>query len=133
MGLSITQSIIWGISLGHFKFLINMIDHGLKNVAVMGTMHEVGYWEGAIDENTPCKPLSQYGIAKNALRQALLAYAAGKDVNVYWLRAYYILGDDAHNHSDLCKDPGSWLNEGKTTFPVQLRGRTSMTSLRWIS
>jgi dTDP-6-deoxy-L-talose 4-dehydrogenase (NAD+) len=101
---------------GHFKFLANMIDHGLKNVAVMGTMHEVGYWEGAIDENTPCKPLSQYGIAKNALRQALLAYAAGKDVNVYWLRAYYILGDDAHNHSIFAKILEA-ANEGKTTFP----------------
>ena len=27
-------------------------------------MHEVGYWEGAIDEHTPCHPASMYGIAK---------------------------------------------------------------------
>lgn len=30
----------------------------------MGSMHEVGYWEGAIDENTPTHPSSYYGIAK---------------------------------------------------------------------
>lgn len=88
---------------GHFTFIKNMIDGGLKNIAVMGTMHEVGYWEGAIDETTPCNPLSQYGISKNALRQATLQLAEGKDVNVYWLRAYYILGDDTKNHSIFTK------------------------------
>lgn len=41
----------------------------------MGTMHEVGYWEGAIDEHTPCNPQSQYGIAKNAMRQSLMLTA----------------------------------------------------------
>ena len=49
----------------HYKFLTAMIDGGLKQLAVMGTMHEVGYWEGAIDENTPCNPISMYGIAKD--------------------------------------------------------------------
>ena len=56
----------------HFRFLIDMAEAGCKNISVMGTMHEVGFWEGKIDENTPCNPLSQYGIAKNALRQSLL-------------------------------------------------------------
>ena len=46
----------------HYKFLTAMIDGGLKQLAVMGTMHEIGYWEGAIDENTPCNPTSMYGI-----------------------------------------------------------------------
>lgn len=31
----------------HYKFLTAMIDGGLKQLAVMGTMHEVGYWEGS--------------------------------------------------------------------------------------
>ena len=57
----------------------------------MGTMHEIGFWEGAVDENTPCNPLSQYGIAKNALRQSLLLLTQNSDVKIYWLRAYYIL------------------------------------------
>lgn len=87
----------------HYKFLTSMIDGGLKRLAVMGTMHEVGYWEGAIDENTPCTPLSMYGIAKNTLRQAMLAYCKDKDCILYWLRAYYILGDDMRNHSIFAK------------------------------
>ena len=52
----------------HYKFLTVIIDGSLKQLAVMGTMHEVGYWEGAIDENTPYNPISMYGIAKDALR-----------------------------------------------------------------
>ena len=45
----------------------------------MGTMHEIGYWEGAIDENTPCNPLSMYGIAKDALRRCMIQYTQQKE------------------------------------------------------
>lgn len=100
----------------HFVFLKNMIDGGCRNIAVMGTMHEVGYWEGAIDEETPCNPLSQYGIAKNALRQSVLQYANGKDVNIFWLRAYYITGDDARNCSIFTKLVQA-EEDGKEKFP----------------
>lgn len=60
----------------------------------MGTMHEIGYWEGAIDENTPCNPLSMYGIAKDALRRCMIQYTQQKGCILQWLRGYYILGDD---------------------------------------
>lgn len=33
----------------HYNFLTAMINGGLRHLAVMGSMHEVGYWEGAID------------------------------------------------------------------------------------
>ncbi len=100
----------------HMTFLENMIDGGLKYLTVMGTMHEVGYWEGAIDENTPCKPMSMYGIAKNAMRQALMLYVKDKDVNLHWLRAYYIYGDDMRGSSifaKLCQAE----EDGKAEFP----------------
>lgn len=100
----------------HIIFLNNMIDGGCKNIAVMGSMHEVGYWEGKIDENTPCNPLSQYGIAKNALRQSLLTYAKDKNVNIYWLRGYYILGDDYKNNSIFTKLLQAEA-DGKEEFP----------------
>lgn len=100
----------------HFSFLKNMIDGGIKKLAVMGTMHEIGYWEGAIDENTPCNPLSLYGIAKNALRQSLFQIIQNKDLDFYWLRAFYILGDDLRNHSLFSKII-KMENEGKETFP----------------
>ncbi len=101
---------------GHFSFLKNMIDGGLSHLSVMGTMHEVGYHEGAIDENTPCNPQSQYGIAKNALRQALFQAIDGKNVTLQWLRAYYIYGDDLRNHSVFTKLVEA-AELGKTEFP----------------
>lgn len=101
----------------HFKFLKKMIDGGCKNIAVMGTMHEIGFWEGVVEDNTPCNPLSQYGIAKNALRQALLAYAKQKEeVNIYWLRAFYIMGDDTRNCSIFTKLLSA-AEDGKEAFP----------------
>lgn len=100
----------------HVIFLNNMIDGGLKYLTVMGSMHEVGYWEGAIDENTPCNPMSMYGIAKNALRQQLMLYSKDKDVALHWLRAYYIYGDDARGSSIFAKLYQA-EEDGKTTFP----------------
>lgn len=88
---------------GHFRFLTSMIDGGLKQLVVMGTMHEVGYHEGAIDENTPCNPLSMYGIAKDSLRRAMLLYCKNSNCILQWCRAYYILGDDKNNHSIFTK------------------------------
>lgn len=100
----------------HVTFLNNMINAGLPNLSVMGTMHEVGYWEGAITADTPCNPLSQYGIAKNALRQSLLLYAKDKPTAVHWLRAYYITGDDAHASSIFAKLVQA-AEDGKKEFP----------------
>lgn len=100
----------------HFAFLRALIDAGIPRLAVMGTMHEVGYWEGAVDENTPCAPLSLYGTAKNALRQAALLYAQGKATKLYWLRGFYFMGDDARNSSIFSRIL-QWEAEGKATFP----------------
>lgn len=100
----------------HMVFLQNMIDGGLPMLTVMGSMHEIGYWEGAIDENTPCNPLSMYGVAKNALRQALLLYVKDKDVKLHWLRAFYIYGDDAYGSSIFSKIVQA-AEDGKKEFP----------------
>jgi len=100
----------------HIRFLSNMIQSGLKSLSVMGSMHEVGYWEGAITAQSPTNPLSMYGIAKNALRQAVEVMTKGKQIAVHWLRGYYIHGDDAKSNSVL----GKILladQEGKKTFP----------------
>lgn len=100
----------------HYDFLTRMIDGGLKQLAVMGTMHEVGYWEGAIDENTPCNPISLYGIAKDSLRRAITLYGQLHDVIIQWLRCYYIIGDDYKSNSIFGKILRA-EEEGKKQFP----------------
>ena len=87
----------------HYEFIRNMIDGGLKHLAVMGTMHEVGYYEGAIDVNIITNPISMYGIAKDALRKSTELLVKNSDVILQWLRAYYIYGDDKLNNSIFAK------------------------------
>lgn len=78
----------------HYRFLVGLVHAGVGQIAVMGSMHEVGYWEGAITANTPCNPQSLYGVAKNALRQALTLSFANDPIVFQWLRAFYIYGND---------------------------------------
>lgn len=87
----------------HYKFLLSLIEQGLTHVAIMGTMHEVGYWEGKVDEHTPCNPLSQYGIAKDTLRRSMMLYCKQNNICLHWIRGFYIMGDDMRNHSIFTK------------------------------
>lgn len=103
----------------HMHFTENLFKGGLKTFATMGTMHEVGYWEGAIDENSPCNPESNYGIAKNALRQFTFMSAKHHDATVLWLRAYYITGDDLHGNSIFSKLLRAG-QEGQKHFPFTM-------------
>ena len=105
-----------GMLSQHYAFIKNMIDGGVKYLSVMGTMHEIGYYEGCVDENTPTNPLSMYGIAKNALRQSSLLLAEKSNTALMWLRAYYILGDDSNNNSIFSKIT-QMEHEGKASFP----------------
>lgn len=100
----------------HYLFIKNMIEGGLKHIVVMGSMHEIGYWEGAIDEDTPANPKSNYGIAKNTLRQLTTLLASEHDICMQWLRGYYILGDDLKNSSVFTKIT-KLEQEGAETFP----------------
>lgn len=105
------------LNLGsHFIFARNMLRGGLKHIAVMGSMHEVGYFSGAVDEKTPTNPQSMYGIAKNTLRQLIDLLTINSDTTFQWLRAFYILGDDLKNNSIFSKITRLEL-EGAATFP----------------
>ena len=100
----------------HAQLIRHLLEGGLKHLAIMGTMHEIGYHEGAIDENTPCNPISQYGIAKNALRQSSKMLAQQHGATWQWLRAFYIYGNDINAKSIF----GKLLRAhkvGQTTFP----------------
>lgn len=100
----------------HYLFIKNMLKGGLKQISVMGSMHEIGYWEGEIGEKTPTNPKSPYGIAKDALRNLTRQLCEENGATFLWLRGYYILGDDVRNHSIFSKIV-QWEQEGKASFP----------------
>ena len=101
---------------GHYRFIKNMLSGGLPQIVVMGSMHEIGYWEGAVTEDTPTNPLSYYGISKNALREATRELCKEYGKVYQWIRAYYLTGDDLQNHSIFTKIIQA-ENEGKEFFP----------------
>ena len=100
----------------HCNFIKKMIEGGLKRVAVMGTMHEVGFFEGSIDENTPCNPQSMYGIAKNSLRNFTFLIGKSVGVPVQWLRGFYIVGNVTFGNSIFSKIAAAEKN-GQQLFP----------------
>lgn len=99
----------------HFAFLSNAVAAGAQRLSVLGTMHEVGYWEGAIDADTPTAPRSLYGVAKDALRQSTQIALSDK-VELAWLRCYYIFGDDRRNNSIFARLLEA-ADRGQQSFP----------------
>lgn len=100
----------------HYMFIKKMLEKGLKKIAVMGTMHEIGFWEGSIKEDTPCNPSNLYGISKNTLRDIVKVLAQQTNSEYQWLRGYYIVGNSQYGSSIFSKITSS-VNEGKKEFP----------------
>ncbi len=100
----------------HYKFIKKMCESGLKKTSIMGSMHEIGFHEGSINEDTPCNPLSFYGIAKNALRETARIIAKNNNVIFQWLRGFYIVGNTENGSSVFSKIIKA-SREGKESFP----------------
>lgn len=103
----------------HMSFVSKMIQGGIKQVAVMGSMHEVGFFEGSINENTPCNPQSLYGISKNALRRIVELECKKKESIFQWLRGFYIVGNTEDGSSIFSKMVQA-SNKGQKEFPFTL-------------
>lgn len=100
----------------HIKFLEKCISSGISDIAVMGTMHEIGFFEGEVSEDTPCRPLNYYGVAKNALRDYLTILCNEKKVNLQWIRAFYIVDNSLYGSSVFSKISKA-AKDGDITFP----------------
>ena len=103
----------------HYKFIKAFVDEGCKHITVMGSMHEVGFYEGSINENTPCNPITPYGIAKNALRNLTEMICKQNEVVFQWLRGYYIVGNSKYGSSIFSKITAA-VEAGKKEFPFTL-------------
>ena len=100
----------------HYDFIRKFIDSNVKSIAVMGSMHEIGFYEGCIKDETPCNPITPYGISKNALRELLFMLAKKQNKNILWLRGYYIVGNYLNGASIFSKIAAAEA-EGKKEFP----------------
>ena len=103
----------------HYSFIKCFAESDVMKIAVMGSMHEIGFFEGSIKEDTPCNPTTPYGISKNALRSLTAMLCKKKDKEFQWLRGYYIVGNSRYGSSIFSKITAAEL-EGKEDFPFTL-------------
>lgn len=103
----------------HTEFIQRFVKSEVKTIAVMGSMHEIGFFEGSIDEHTPCHPQSFYGIAKNALREVTEILCKQNGKVFQWLRGYYIVGNSKFGSSVFSKITAA-EEEGEEMFPFTM-------------
>lgn len=103
----------------HYQFIKTMAESGVKQIAALGSMHEIGFFEGCINENTLCHPITPYGIGKNALRNLTEMVCKKNEVVFQWLRGYYIVGNSKFGCSIFSKITAA-EEEGKQEFPFTL-------------
>lgn len=103
----------------HYVFIKKMINGGCKQISVMGTMHEIGFYEGSIKEDTPTHPESFYGISKDALRNIVKLLCNNAHVTFQWLRGYYIVGNSQYGCSIFSKITEA-ENKGQKMFPFTM-------------
>ena len=103
----------------HYKLIKLFSESNIRKIAVMGTMHEIGFFEGAIKEDTPCHPTTPYGISKNALRDLTQMLCKQKAKDFQWLRGYYIVGNSQFGSSVFSKITAA-EKEGKEEFPFTM-------------
>lgn len=100
----------------HYLFIKQLLDGGLKHLAVLGTMHEIGFYEGSINENTPTNPQSLYGISKDALRKSVFLLCEEHQTICQWIRGFYIVGNTKFGSSIFSKITKAEQN-GEKYFP----------------
>lgn len=103
----------------HYEFIKKVAESGISRMAIMGSMHEVGFFEGAIKDDTSCNPQSLYGIAKNALRGMTELICKNNNVKLQWLRGYYIVGNTSYGSSIFSKIAAA-AKENKKEFPFTM-------------
>lgn len=103
----------------HFSFLRSLAETDVQQIAVMGSMHEIGYFEGSINENTPCHPTTPYGIGKNTLRDLTQMLCRQNNCVFQWLRGYYIVGNSQYGSSIFSKIANA-VYRGEKKFPFTL-------------
>jgi dTDP-6-deoxy-L-talose 4-dehydrogenase (NAD+) len=103
----------------HYQLIKSFAESEVRKIVVMGSMHEVGFFEGAIKEDTPCNPTTPYGITKNALRELTKTLCEKNNKLFQWLRGYYIVGNSQYGSSIFSKITAAEY-EGQLEFPFTM-------------
>ncbi len=99
----------------NYRFLKNMIEHGLESMVVTGTCFEYGMQSGALREDMSTKPDNPYGLAKDTLRKFLEQLQKKIDFDFKWIRLFYMYGK-GQNPNSILSQLDKALQNGETSF-----------------
>lgn len=102
----------------HWNFIKQMLNGGLKHLAVMGSFREYGNYRGAAKEDFEIVANNYYVLAKDTLHKAIQLYIDNNDLEVcfQWIRPFSVYGNDILNNSIFSKIM-KWDEEGQEYFP----------------
>ena len=101
----------------NYRFLKNMIEHGLKSLVVTGTCFEYGMQSGALSEDMETKPDNPYGLAKDTFRKFLEQLQKKIKFEFKWVRLFYMYGKGQSPKAILSELDRAFEN-GETTFKM---------------
>ena len=96
-------------------FLKNIIENGLKKIAVIGTCLEYGMQSGALRDDMDTKPNNPYALAKDLLRKYLEQLKRKNDFDFKWIRLFYMYGKGQSPNAILSQLDRT-LEDGETVF-----------------
>jgi len=99
----------------NYRFLKNMIEHGLRSLVVTGTCFEYGMQSGALEEDMDTKPNNPYALAKDCLRKFLEQLQRKIDFDFKWVRLFYMYGK-GRSPKAILSQLDKALENGETTF-----------------
>lgn len=77
----------------HRSFLGSLVSAGLGSLTVTGTCLEYGLQSGALGEDLPTAPVTEYGRAKDELRKQLEELQRSQPFHLTWARLFYLHGE----------------------------------------
>ena len=103
----------------HYQLMKRFAESDVEMIVGVGSMHEIGFYEGSIKADTPCNPITPYGISKNALRELTRMLCAQKGKKFQWLRGFYIVGNSQYGSSVFSKITAAEM-KGNKEFPFTM-------------
>lgn len=98
-------------------FLKNFLDGGVKKMVVTGTCYEYGMQCGCLSEDIATMPVTQYGLAKDALRKYLEMLIPEYGTSFNWIRLFYLYGE-GQNKNSLIPQLKKAILSGDTIFKM---------------
>jgi nucleoside-diphosphate-sugar epimerase len=99
----------------HKRFLLTMIETGIKHILITGTCLEYGKQEGQLEESMPIFPDNPYAQAKNQLRQWLESMQKQFSFSLQWCRLFYMYGS-GQNPKSLLSQLERAIENGEPVF-----------------